>query len=60
MTKSLFTTLLSLLKSTGTVSNFSMSNLSASGFKLAKSHFDVPTPIAFLNLLLSHNQTNPL
>ena len=52
--------MLSLLKSTGTVSNFSVSNLSASGFKLAKSHSDVPTPTAFLNLPLLHNQTNPL
>ena len=47
LTNSLFTTLLSLLKPTGAVSNFFVSNLSASVFKLAKSYFDVPTPIAF-------------
>ena len=34
-----FTTSLTLLKSTGTGMNFSISNLSTSAFKLAKSHF---------------------
>ena len=34
-----FTTSLTLLKSTGTGMNLSISNLSTSAFKLAKSHF---------------------
>ena len=40
LTTSFFTTLLSLLKSTGTVANLSTSNLSASLFKLAKFVFN--------------------
>ena len=39
LTKSFFTTLLSLLKSTGTGTNSSISNSSTSDFKLAKSVF---------------------
>ena len=39
LTKSVFTTLLSLLKSTWLVINLSISYLSISDFKLAKSHF---------------------
>ena len=39
LTKSVFTTLLSLLKSTWLVINLSISNLSTSDFKLAKSQF---------------------
>ena len=51
MTTSLFTKLLSLLKSTGTVYNFSTSLLYNSAFKLGKSDFtarlDVSIPTAF-------------
>ena len=47
----IFTTSLSLLKSTGTDTDLSTSNLSTSDFKLAKSvflaNYYVPTPIAF-------------
>ena len=47
----LFTTLLSLHKSTGTVFNLSISNSSTSDFKLTKSTFlaksDLSTPVAF-------------
>ena len=47
----IFTTSLSLLKSTGTGTNLSISNLSISAFKLAKSDFatglDVSIPVAF-------------
>ena len=39
LTTSFFTTSLSLLKSTGTGANLSMSNLSTSVFRLAKSVF---------------------
>ena len=56
LTNSLFTTLLSLLKSTGTVFNLSTSILSISAFRLAKSDFDakldLSTPVALLNLFL--------
>ena len=52
MTTLLFTTLLSLFKSTGTVFNLSTSILSSSAFKLAKFDFsanlDVSIPVAFL------------
>ena len=69
-TTSVFTTSLSLLKSTGTdfylsasnSDNLSISNLSTTSFKLAKSSFlanwDVSTPVAFLNRfcqILLHN-----
>ena len=51
LTTSLFSRLLSLLKSTGTVFNLSASILSTSAFKPAKSDFDakldVSAPIAF-------------
>ena len=57
-----FTTPLSLLKSTGTGNNLSISNLSTLDFKLAKSTFlvkdDVSSHVAFfnfLNLFLLHN-----
>ena len=50
---SLFTTLLSLLKSTGTVYNLRTSIRSSSDFKLAKSDFaanlDVSIPVTFFN-----------
>ena len=59
LTTSLFSTLLSLFKSTGTVFNLSTFILSISAFKLAEldfaSNLDVSTPVAFLNLILSHN-----
>ena len=62
LTTSLFTTLLSLLKSTGSVFDLSISNSSTSGFKLAKPVFlvksDVSTPVAFLNLPMLHNYIN--
>ena len=49
---SFFTTLLSLLKSTGTGTNFSLQNLYISAFKLAKSDLeaslDLPIYVAFL------------
>ena len=52
LTTSLFITLLSLLKSTGTAFNLSASILSISAFKLVKSYFatdlDVSTYVAFL------------
>ena len=52
LTTSLFTTLLSLLKSTGTAFNLSTSILSTSAFKLAQSGFtsnlDGSAPVAFL------------
>ena len=58
-TAPLFTTLLSLYKSTGTVFNLSISNSSTPNFELAKSVFladsDVSTPVAFLILLLLYN-----
>ena len=58
-TAPLFTTLLSLYKSTGTVFNLSISNSSTPNFAPVKSVFladsDVSTPVAFLNLLLSYN-----
>ena len=51
LTTSLFNTLLSLLKSTGTVCNLSKSFLSISAFRIVKSDFaanlDVTTPVAF-------------
>ena len=51
LTNSLFTTLLSLLKSTGTVFNLSISILSISAYRLAESDFatrlDESTPVAF-------------
>ena len=53
----IFSTLLSLLKSPGTVFNLSISD-----FKLTKStslaNFDVSTPAAFLNQILLHDQAN--
>ena len=59
LTKLLFTTLLNLLKSTGTVFNLVTSILSASAFKLAKSDFasnlDVITPVSFFESVLLHN-----
>ena len=59
---SLFTTLLSLLKSTGTVFNSSTSILSTSAFRLAKSDFaanlKVSIPLLFLTLILLHDWTN--
>ena len=59
LTTSFFTTSLSLLKSTGAGTNSSISNLSISAFKLAKSDFaaslDVSIPVAFLNQLLLNN-----
>ena len=58
----IFTTLLSLLTSTGTGTNLSTSNLSTPGFKLANSVFlatpDASTPVAFFNLHLLHNKKN--
>ena len=51
LTIPVFTASLRLLKSTGVVSNSSISNLSIFNFKLAKSaflaNFDVSTPVAF-------------
>ena len=51
LTASVFTTSLSWLKSTGTGTNLSISNLLISAFKLAKSDFasmlDLPVPVAF-------------
>ena len=59
LTKLLFTTLLNLLKSTGTVFNLVTSILSTSAFKLAKSDFasnlDVITPVSFFKSVLLHN-----
>ena len=60
LTTSLFTTLLSLLKATGTVFNLSTSILSTFPLKLAKSDFaanlDVSTPVAFFeSVFLLHN-----
>ena len=59
LTTSFFTTPLSLLKSTGTGTNLSISNLSTLVFKLAKFVFnaklDVSTCETFLYLLLLHN-----
>ena len=46
LTTSFFTTLLNLLKSVGTGSNFSMSNLSASVFKLAKFVFSAKLEVS--------------
>ena len=58
-TTSWSTTLISLLKSVGTVSNSSVYNSSAIGFKLAKTVFlansDVSIPVTFLNQILLHN-----
>ena len=57
MTSSLFTTLLSLFKSTGTVvtSYIDLSTSILSGFGLAKSDFaanlDVSTPVAFFKFV---------
>ena len=55
MTASLFTTLLSLLKSTGTLSYLSATILSISVFRLTKSDFaanlDVSTPVAFFKII---------
>ena len=59
MKASFFTTSLTLHKSTEVVSNLSISNLSISDFKEAKSAFlakcYVSAAVAFLNLLLSYN-----
>ena len=46
LTLSFFTTSLSLLKSTGTDINFSISNSSTSAFKLAKSDFAASLVVA--------------
>ena len=49
----MFTTSFTLLKSTGTGTNLSISNLSISAFKLTKSDFaaslDALIPVAFVN-----------
>ena len=59
LTTSFFTASLSLLKSTGTGTNLSVSHLSTSVFKLAKfdfnAKFEVPTREIFLYLFLLHN-----
>ena len=59
LTISFFTKSLSLLKSTGTAANLSMSNLSTSDFKLAKFVFsaklEVSTVSHFLDQFLLHN-----
>ena len=52
LTTSLFTSLLSLLKSTRTVFNLSMSILSVSAFKLAKSDFDAKLDVSTTAVLL--------
>ena len=56
---SLFTALLSLLQSTGTVFNLSTFTLPTSTFNLAKLDFNarlnVSIPVDFLNLFLLHN-----
>ena len=57
LTTSFFTTSLSLPKSTGTDTNLSLSNLSISAFKLAKSDFaasvDVSVSVAFFKSVLA-------
>ena len=59
LTISLFTALLSFLKSTGTVFNLSTSIFSVSTFKLDRSDFDanldVSTPVAFLKYVFVHS-----
>ena len=50
---SFFTTSLNLLKSTGTGTNFSISNLSTSVFKRAKFDFSAKLTYQFLLLLLN-------
>ena len=59
LTTSLFTTLLGLHKSTGTVFDLSTSILSTSAFNLGNFHFDarldVSNPVAFLKSFLLHN-----
>ena len=65
LTTSFFTTSLSLLKSTGTGTNLSISNLSTSVFKLAKFVFntklDVSTCEIFLiSVFLLHNLKDQL
>ena len=59
LTTSFFTTLLSLLKSTGTSANLSISDLSISVFRLAKFDFnaklEVSTCEIFLISVLLHN-----
>ena len=58
LTNSLFTILLSLVKSVGVVSSLPIYSLSVPEFKLAKStflaNFDVPTPVAFLKVRLCY------
>ena len=46
LTASFFTTLLSLIKSTGTGTNLSISNLSGSVFKLAKFDFNAKLEVS--------------
>ena len=58
LTTSFFTTLLNILKLTGTGTNLSMSYISTSAFKLAKFVFSakqVSTCVTFLDPLLLHN-----
>ena len=60
-----FTTSLTLLKSTGTGMNLSISNLSTSAFKLAKSHFAANLDVQMYQFLLHYlflllNQINEL
>ena len=59
LTTSFFTTSLSLLKSIGTGTNSSISNLSNLAFKLTESDFatslDVSIPVAFFIQLLLHS-----
>ena len=52
LTTSVFTTLLNLLKSTGTVANLSISNLSTSVFKLAKFVFNAKFEVPIWAILL--------
>ena len=55
LTTSCFTTSLSLLKSTGTGTNWSMSRLSTSAFKLAKLGFSARLEVSISFHLLLHN-----
>ena len=52
LTASFFTTSLSLLKSTGTGTNFSMSNLSTSAFKLARFVFNAKLELSTSEIFL--------
>ena len=53
LTTSFFTTLLNLLKSTGTVTNLSMSNLSTSVFKPAKFVFNANPEVSTCAIFLT-------